>query len=168
VSLAPSLREGYDVPMQRLTILFSVLLLGAVVTVANMIPVLERFYTAEGTFFKIAHTAFPNPFLTPCLWGTSAFVLITIWVFFMFRLSGERRAKHLRLLAWVLAGCVVFAVSVFTKETYDFYHPKGLFPVGCSGDRVTNPFTTTCAFGALVYILGYLISRKMDGESGAK
>lgn len=145
--------------MKKMNILFGLLLFGAAVTVANMVPVLSRFWYAEGTFFKVAHTAFPNPFLSPCLWGTTAFVVLTVWVFLLFRMDEVRRARHIRILTWVLAGCVVFAVTVFTKETYDFYHPKGLFPVGCSGDPVTNPFTTTCAFGASMFIVSFLVSR---------
>lgn len=153
--------------MNKLTWLFSTLLLGAVVTVANMIPILGRFYVAEGTFFKLQRTAFPNPFLTPCLWGTSAFVFITLWVFFFFRMDTERRAIQMRILTWILAGCVIFAVTVFTRETYDFYHPKGLFPVGCSGDLVTNPFATTCAFGAATFLLSFFIARGITKRSSA-
>lgn len=118
----------------------------------------SRFYRYEGTIFKLRDCIVPNPVTTPCFWGAIAFLVALIWSVRLLRASDTiARVRSERRLRWLLVAGVLFAWGNVAYVVYNFYTPQGT-KTGCSGLATSNPFTTPCFIGAVIYLLALLVS----------
>lgn len=149
-----------------LTILFGLLFLGSLITTYSLYQDFAFFFAKGGDLMRVT-TEFPrHPATTPCLYGTLAFIALTVWTFTLFGADDARRARHLRIMFWILLGCVLFAWTNFGREFCKFYFREpGTFPVGCSGRPITNPFLTACFAGSVLFTLSFasVWTRKKPG-----
>ena len=113
---------------------------------------LYRFFTIEGTIFRIADCAIPYPVTTPCFWGAWAFLIAMIWSVRLLKRGEGASVRSQRRLVWFLTAGTLFAWGNFTYGLISFYTaPAGEPSIGCSGQLVTNPFMTPCFYGAALF-----------------
>lgn len=130
-----------------------VLLGGTVFSWYHLLPMVSRFQSVYGTLFHFVGCTVPNPFLTPCLYGSVAFLIALLWSMSMYRYPGHARERRLRNF---LLFCVAFGVVAVSYETAQFYHVIGGYSVSC--DPGASPFATPCFFGTFFYIGAYVIA----------
>jgi len=115
-----------------------------------------RFYGFEGTVFKVQDCVVPNPVTTPCFWGAFAFLVALVWSSRLLRqvqlVRGQRR------LSWLLVASTIFAWGNFSRVAYDFYRAGTGSTTGCSGVLTTNPFTTPCFIGSVIFLVALTIA----------
>jgi len=58
---------------------------------------------------------------------------------------------------WLLLVGVVFALSNFGLQLMKFYSGSGE-QVSCSGVLISNPFMTPCFFGAMFFLISFIVS----------
>ncbi len=117
-----------------------------------------RFYTYEGTLFKVNDCIVPNPVTTPCFYGAFGFAAALIWSIAIWRRQSSTGPTHQRRLWWLLLGGTLFAWSVNTYYLVKFYSQETGVPVtGCSGQLVDNPWTTPCSIGASLFLLSLIV-----------
>lgn len=128
-----------------------ILLGGTVFAWFNVIRDFNRFYKFEGTIFKIQDCVIPSPFTQACFYGAIAFLLaFSLSVFILRAVEAKKQEKY---LSWLLAGGTVFAWFNVSKEFIAFYSSKNHQAVGCSAVPITNPFLTSCFFGAFIFLI---------------
>ncbi len=119
----------------------------------------RRFYDSEGTLFKIQDCAIPNPVTTPCFYGAFAFLIALIWSIVIMKLSVANFRASLSKLLWLLIASVIFAWGNFVYSLVRFYQTQTSGQaIGCSGQLVTNPWTTPCFIGACNFLLALVIA----------
>lgn len=117
-----------------------------------------RFYSFEGTIFKIRDCIIPNPVTTACFYGAFAFLIAFIWSLFILRFGELKQKIHQKRLIWFLIAGVLFAWSNFSNELIKFYNAGSKDVIGCSGILTKNPFTTPCFIGASIFLASLIIS----------
>lgn len=133
-----------------------ILLGGTVFAWFNVIRDFNRFYKFEGTIFKIQDCVIPSPFTQACFYGAIAFlVALSLSVYILRALEA---GKQQRYLSWLLAGGTVFAWFNVSKELIAFYGSKTGQAVGCSAVPITNPFLTSCFFGASLFLAAAIVA----------
>lgn len=119
----------------------------------------SRFYDSEGTLFKIQGCAIPNPVTTPCFYGAFAFLIALMWSIIIWRKPIANFRAHLGKLLWLLVASVIFAWSNFVYSLVRFYQTQASgHAIGCSGQLVTNPWTTPCFIGACIFLISLLVA----------
>ncbi len=118
-----------------------------------------RFYDFHGTLFKIRDCIIPNPVTTPCFWGALGFVLAFIWALHRLRKQDQQGSRPRQgFLALYLLGGTIFGWSNVGILIARFIASEGKPTVGCSGQLMTNPLTTPCAYGAELYFVSLVIA----------
>jgi len=115
-----------------------------------------RFYSYEGTVFKVEDCIFPNPVTTPCFWGAWAFLIAFVWAVRIQRNASVPKVSQRNLVLFLIAG-TLFAWFNNVRDLIRFYGASGAPTVGCSGQLVTNPYTTPCFIGASIFLLSLLV-----------
>ena len=146
-------------------VLIGVLFVGTVFAWYTVIQDFIRFYNFEGTVFKVTDCIIPNPVTTPCFYGSWAFLIALIWAITIIRQKDPIVQKKNQVrLTWFLVAGTLFAWGNFLKGLIKFYANQGRPTVGCSGQLVSNPFTTPCFIGAVIFlcalVVALIISRK--------
>lgn len=138
-----------------LLIQFLTLLGGTVFAWSNLIPQLSNFLATYGTFLRFSDTSIPNPLLTACLYGSSAFIVALFWALALYQNPSYRSERSLRNF---LVFAIVFAASVVSYEAVLYYGiiEAGSVPVTCSPG--VHPLATPCFFGALFFIAAFAIA----------
>jgi len=134
------------------------LLIGTVFAWTTAVVDFLRFYEAEGTLFKLADCAYPNPVTTPCFYGAIAFAVALVWSIRLLKKEGEVRRKSEKHLMYLLVAGTIFACTSFGSLAYNFYTALPGQGIGCSGVPTVSPFTTPCFFGASLFLLGLIVS----------
>jgi len=98
-----------------------------------------------------------NPILTPCFWGSIAFVVALIWSIYIFWLSDKtKKLKNQAKLFILLIGSVIFAWANTAYTFYKFYgNSTGTDHFGCPADRIDDPWTTACFMGATAFLIAF-------------
>lgn len=133
------------------------LLIGSIVAVRAVIIDFNLFYSYEGTLFKVKDCIIPNPVVTPCFYGAIAFVLSLVWSLTLLR-RPERKKFSQKHLAWFLGAGTIFGWSNFVPILLRFNARTGTAVVGCSGQLTTNPFTTPCFYGSVLFTLSFIVA----------
>lgn len=138
-----------------LLIQFFALLGGTVFAWSNLIPQLSNFLATYGTFLRFSDTSIPNPLLTACLYGSSAFIVALFWALALYQNPSYQSERSLRNF---LVFAIVFAASVVSYEAVLYYGiiEAGSVPVTCSPG--VHPLATPCFFGALFFIAAFAIA----------
>ncbi|PJE76116.1 hypothetical protein COV04_01130 [Candidatus Uhrbacteria bacterium CG10_big_fil_rev_8_21_14_0_10_48_11] len=113
----------------------------------------RTFHTLYGTLFRFNDCAIPNPFVTACFYGAVAFLVAFGWSLWL-SLGSENRTGE-RYLKNFLLFAVLFAISVLTYESLEYYK---VFSFGgkiitCSPG--TPLYTTPCFYGMLFFLTSY-------------
>ena len=125
-----------------------VLFIGTVFAFYTVYNDFLRFYSYEGTYFKVRDCAVPNPVTTPCFYGAFAFLSAFIWSII---------DQKIRYLSYFLIGGAIFAWSSFGYELYSYFNAGGESYIGCSGIEISNPFTTPCFQGAVLFLISMIV-----------
>lgn len=88
-----------------------------------------------------------NPLLTPCFYGSIAFLIALVWNIYLLRSKDDTKiAKHFRWFITLLVAGTVFAAVNNVPIFQQFYsNPENA--ISCSGKKVTNPYLTSCFLG---------------------
>jgi len=147
--------------MRRSNILSLILLVGTVFAFYTVIGEFIDFYKLEGTIFKVKDCILPNPATTPCFYGAFGFLIALVWSVKLLKFENMKKKLHQKyLMRFLLAGSL-FAWFNAGRGILDFYKVEDARfegAVGCSGQLVTNPFTTACFIGATLFLLSFLYS----------
>ena len=130
-----------------------ILFIGTIVAWTGLLNQLQAFHAQYGTYFRFVDCTTPNPLLTPCFFGSVAFLIALFWSVLAFQ---DAAKNHVRALRWFLLACVIFAASVFSYETAEYYKlfNPGAFSVTCAPG--VPPFKTTCFYGLVAYIGAFI------------
>lgn len=135
-----------------------ILLIGTLFAWYTVYQDYARFYLVEGTIFKINDCIYPNPVTTPCFYGAWAFLLAFIWSLYIIKFIDVKQMWHQFRLTWLLVVSVLFAWGNFSHTLYRFWLSKGAPTIGCSGVLSTNPWTTPCFIGAVIFLLALAVA----------
>lgn len=97
----------------------------------------------------------PNPFLTPCLYGSTAFLVVLFWSVRVYQRPSYQSERYLRNL---LLFCVAFAASVVSYEAVEYYHLFGPSTNAFICTPGVPPIQTPCFTGMLFFISAFLVS----------
>ncbi len=127
---------------------------GVVSSWSALIVQFRAFYATFGTFLHVSEGTVTNPFLTPCLYGSLAFLGAFFWASALHLRSSARSEVWLSRL--LLFG-MIFAAVVMGYECADYFHIFSFgVPLVCAPNA--NPLTTPCFRGLIFFILAYLAS----------
>lgn len=99
-----------------------------------------------------------NPLLTPCFWGSIVFAIALIWtMIILFNKNKKQAAMSHKKLTWLLAGGTIFAALNNVPIFYKFITQPGA-EVGCTVDKVTSPFATSCFYGLVAFGLSLIFA----------
>lgn len=119
----------------------------------------SKFYAIEGSLLKVTDCVVSNPVTTPCFYGAFAFLFALIWSIYILRLTEDKlKAIHHKKLTWLLVASTIFAWSNFGYVLYKFLANSGQPTIGCSGQLMTNPFTTPCFIGSVIFLIALLVN----------
>ena len=97
----------------------------------------------------------PNPFLTACLYGSTAFLAVLFWSVRVYQKPSYQSERYLRNF---LLFCVVFAASVVSYEAVMYYHLFGSSTNVFICTPGVPPTQTPCFVGMLFFIAAFLVS----------
>ncbi|MFA5131935.1 MAG: hypothetical protein WC444_01255 [Candidatus Paceibacterota bacterium] len=132
-----------------------VLLLGTLFAWSKLLEQISTFQLRYGTLFRFRDCTLPNPFTTPCLYGSIAFLVALAWSYYLFLKPNE---KQERLLRNFLIFCVAFAGTVFAYELIDYYKVFDTGGIIKSCSPGTVPFKTPCFYGLIFFTLACSVS----------
>lgn len=142
------------VPVHYLRYVLSVIIAGGTVFAwTTLIGQFGRFFDLYGTLFKVQNCIIPNPLATPCFYGACAFIGALVWSLWLIYRPNAHCQRWLRNF---LAFGVVFAASVVTLETLQFYKIMGGPTISCSPGL--SPLHTPCFTGMLFFTAAFLVS----------
>jgi hypothetical protein len=125
--------------------------LGVVSAWSALVVQFRTFLAAYGTLFHVSTTVASNPLLTPCLYGSLAFLGAFAWAIYLYVYPNERSDVWLNRL--LLFG-VVFAAVVVLYDCADYFH---LFrfgvPLVCTPG--VNPLYTPCFRGLIFFAAAF-------------
>jgi len=119
----------------------------------------KRFYSYEGTLFKLKDCVVPNPVTTPCFYGSFAFLAGLILSFLIYK-KYKLKEKFLKIqnyLLWLVEFGFIFAWTNFSIVFYRYLQASGDTFTGCSGVKNTTPFTTPCFYGSVIFSVALFI-----------
>lgn len=97
----------------------------------------------------------PNPFLTACFYGSSAFLIVLFWSVRVYQTPNERSE---RWLSYLLLFCVVFAASVVAYEAVEYYHLFGPPTSAFICAPGVPPTKTPCFIGMIFFMIAFGVS----------
>ncbi len=101
----------------------------------------------EGTYSS-------NPLLSPCFWGSIAFLFALIWsLSIAFSKNPKKTKSSARHLSWLLIGGTVFAFANNLPIFYRFFTSPIGEAVSCSGNLDRNPLLTRCFLGFSAFLI---------------
>lgn len=140
-------------PIMIKKLLSLVLLIGTLFAFYTVYTDFSRFYDLHGTVFQLKDCIIPNPVTTPCFYGAFGFLIAFIW-----SLKLLRKQKSYKNLQYFIIACVLFAWGNFAYSLQRFYATaKTGHPVGCSGQFVSNPWSTPCFIGASIFLVALIV-----------
>jgi hypothetical protein len=128
---------------------------GTIFAWSKLIPQFTNFQSQYGTLFRFHDLYIPNPLLTACLYGSTAFLVALYWSTLLYQNQtyvSERRLRNFLLF------CVAFAGSVVAYEAVAYYH---LFDSSTTAFICTpgvHPLQTPCFYGMLFFIGAFITS----------
>ena len=142
--------------MRYTTYLRSLILgVGVISAWSALIPQFRDFLAVYGTLWHASTTAASNPLLTPCLYGSLAFLAALVWSLWLDINPNPDSGKW---LSRFLVFGIVFAAVVTSYECADYF---GLFkfgvPLVCKPG--VNPLYTPCFRGLIFFIAAYAAGR---------
>jgi len=141
---------------KNLLLLQSVILAGGTVFAwSKLLQQFSNFQAIYGTLFRFQNCVIPNPFATACFYGSMAFIVATVWSFFVWHDAKNFKERHLRNF---LLFCVVFAGSVVAYEFADYYKLFGSAAVPITCTPGVFPLLTPCFTGLLCFLGAYITS----------
>jgi hypothetical protein len=144
---------GFDFAIMKYTQYLCTLILGAGVISAwsALVAQFRDFLAAYGTLWHASTTFVGNPLLTPCLYGSVAFLAALIWSLALHIRPGEASEKWLG--RFLIFG-IVFAALVVGYDCADYLHLFSFgIPLVCKPG--VNPLYTPCFRGLLFFIAAY-------------
>lgn len=141
---------------KNLLLLQSVILVGGTVFAwSKLLPQFSNFQSIYGTIFRFRDCVIPNPLATACFYGSTAFIFVTVFSFFIWYKPDRLHERYLRNL---LLFCVLFAGSVVSYEFADYYKLFGTnaIPITCTPGIF--PLLTPCFTGLMFFLTSYIIS----------
>lgn len=147
--------------MRRILVYLQVLVLAAG-TIFAWVTVYNdyvRFYALYGNLFRFKDCAIPNPLTTPCFYGATGFIIALALALVILRkfLAGQDYSKLQRVLLWLTGLGSIFAWTNFGYSATRIWMSGGQ-GVTCSGVVSSNPLTTPCFVGAVIYLISFFIS----------
>lgn len=136
-----------------------VLLVGSIIGWREVISEINYFCNSNGFglggLTSFSGTITTNPALTPCFWGSIAFVIATIWSgYILFQKSETKQIAQMKKIFWLLLGASIFALANTGYTFYKYYSGNEGSPnFGCPAERIVNPFTTACFMGATAFTI---------------
>lgn len=135
--------------LRKMRVVF--LFLGVLVSWYATISSFIKFYSYEGTIFRIKDCVIPNPVTTPCFWGALAFAGGLVWAYQKF---GKETKKFEKNFLYFMIFSIIFAWSNFAIELKGIKpNPGALFTVCVP---TGSPFTSACFFGSILFTLSFL------------
>jgi hypothetical protein len=118
-----------------------------------------RFFIYGGSWLQFSETMYPNPVATPCFYGAFAFLAAFVWsLLIFFDRAPSRKHEQQKYLVWFLVAGNLFAWANALSQIVRFYAAAPGEGVSCSGVLITNPFTTSCFYGASLFLLSLIIA----------
>jgi hypothetical protein len=127
---------------------------GTVFAWSKLLPQFMDFQERYGTLFRFNDLTIPNPFLTACLYGSTAFLVVLFWSVRVYQNPSERSERYLRNF---LLFCVAFAASVVASEAIAYYEIFAA-PISVTCSPGVPPTETPCFYGMLFFIAAFSIS----------
>jgi hypothetical protein len=138
---------------KNLLLLQSLILVGGTVFAwSKLLGQFDNFKFVYGTIFRFQDCVIQNPFLTPCFWGSLAFIIATVVSFFIWIKPVYTRERYLRNF---LLFCVFFAGSVVVYEFVEYYKLFGANTVSVSCTPGVFPLFSPCFTGLLFFLCAY-------------
>jgi hypothetical protein len=132
-----------------------ILAAGVVSSWSALIIQFGAFYRTYGTLWHLSTGSATNPFLTPCLYGSLAFLAAFLWACILFIWPNQRSDIWLNRL--LLFG-VLFAAVVVAYDCADYLHLFSVgIPIVCAPH--VNPLFTPCFRGLIFFALAYVAGR---------
>src|SRR5665647_240164 len=104
-------------------------------------------------------TVTKNPLLTPCFWGSVAFLFTLAWTLALLLESNSAKLRsQLNKLWWLLLGGTLFAAGNNILPIYRFYTKPAGSLIGCSSGVVTNPYVTSCFLGFSAFLAAFIFA----------
>jgi len=147
--------DGMKINLSLLTII--TLLVGSIFSLTTVVIDFRRFFAYGGDWFIFSGTMFPHPATTACFYGAFAFLGAFIFAVWILKIEDARKyAWYVYLVSFLIAGNL-FAWTNTGLLFYRFYTASPGEGVSCSGVPITNPFTTPCFIGALLFLLSLIV-----------
>lgn len=125
--------------------------IGVISSWSALIAQFQTFLGAYGTLLHASTSVATNPLLTPCLYGSLAFLAAFVWACLLYLYPSERGDVWLN---WLLLFGIVFAGVVVAYDCADYFH---LFrfnvPIVCTPG--VNPLYTACFRGLIFFTAAY-------------
>lgn len=112
-----------------------------------------------GALLSFSGTTEKNPLLTPCFWGSIAFLISFAWTLSIIaeKNQSNKQTSHKKLVI-LLAGGTLFALVNNLPIFYKYLtQPTGVV-LSCSVDKITNPWLTSCFLGFSAFALAFMAS----------
>jgi hypothetical protein len=132
-----------------------ILLAGTLFAWSKLLDQISTFQFRYGTLFRFEDCAIPNPFTTPCLYGSIAFLVALFWSYYLYLKPNARQEKYLRNF---LIFSVAFAGSVITYEFIEYYKVFDTGGIIKSCSPGTYPLKTPCFYGLVSFSLACFLS----------
>ncbi len=131
------------------------LLGGALFAWTTLFAQFEKFLNLYGTLFRFADCVMPNPLITPCFYGSVAFVVACVWSAWLIKKPSSTGDLW---ISRFLGFGVVFALAVLGYEAIEYYHLIDFGGVSVSCAPGVHPLQTPCFTGLLFFLAAYLLS----------
>ncbi|MFA6608686.1 MAG: hypothetical protein WCT07_02145 [Candidatus Paceibacterota bacterium] len=132
-----------------------ILLAGTLFTWSKLIEQINIFLIKYDTLFRFQDITIPNPFTTPCLYGSSAFLIALFWSYYILLKPNKIQESYLRNF---LIFCVIFAGTIVTYEFTEYYKIFDMEGIIKSCSPGTHPLKTPCFYGLLFFVAASTIS----------
>jgi hypothetical protein len=140
-------------------LLSSILLIGTLFAYSAVVLEFIDFYVNEGTLLKVENCIVPNPITTACFYGAFGFLVALIWNIRIVKITEiQNRIKSQLYITLFLLGGSIFAWYNNFSTLYNYFIVKPDSLIGCSGQIVSNPFTTPCFIGATIFTIALIVS----------
>lgn len=103
---------------------------------------ISAYYAAGNSFVAPIH-----PVLTPCFYGSCAFVVAFVWALVLWRTQGTSHVWMFRFLVF----CTIFAAVVVAYESLIYAHVIPSLPFNCAPG--VHPLNTACFTGMLFFMV---------------
>lgn len=120
-----------------------------------------QFIAQYGTLFQFTGITNANPLLTPCFYGSCAFVVAFVWALV---LTTSYNHRSMRWLVRFLMFGVCFALIVLTYEALEYFKVFSVgVPISCAPG--VHPLETPCFTGLLFFMGSALVAWRVHVTS---